>query len=117
VDAWFNGFNDHLVATAWVGFDQLKPLGRREAGGVAALPMWMYFFEELLPDLPEIERPVPDGLVTMRIDRKTGEPVSGGENTEFEVFRKGTASSGVATGGTGASRRPPRATASGESLF
>ncbi len=26
-DAWFSGFNPDLVATAWVGFDQERPLG------------------------------------------------------------------------------------------
>ena len=52
--------------------DELKPLGRREAGGVAALPMWMYFFEEVLEEMPEVERAMPAGLVSVRIDRKTG---------------------------------------------
>ena len=32
-DAWFSGYNGGLVATAWVGFDQVRPLGRRETGG------------------------------------------------------------------------------------
>ena len=120
MDAWFNGFNDRLVATAWVGFDQLKPLGRREAGGVAALPMWMYFFEELLPDLPEVERPRPAGLVAVRIDRKSGEPVPGGQtggNTEIEIFREGRAPGSVANEGEEAPSRPARATAPAESLF
>ncbi len=89
MDAWFNGFNDRLVATAWVGFDQMKPLGRREAGGVAALPMWMYFFEELLADIPETEDPVPPGIVRMRVDTRSGEPVAGGgAGTEWEYFRR-----------------------------
>ena len=26
-DTWFNGFNRHIVATVWVGFDQERPLG------------------------------------------------------------------------------------------
>ena len=29
-DAWFSGFNPDLVATAWVGFDQERPLGPDE---------------------------------------------------------------------------------------
>ncbi len=37
-DAWFAGFNGKLVTVAWVGFDQPTTLGRREYGGVAALP-------------------------------------------------------------------------------
>jgi penicillin-binding protein 1A len=40
-DAWFNGFNEHIVANAWVGFDDNGKLGRGEVGGRAALPAWM----------------------------------------------------------------------------
>ena len=36
-DAWFSGFNQSIVTTTWVGFDQPKTLGRREFGGTAAL--------------------------------------------------------------------------------
>ena len=36
-DAWFSGFNRDLITTAWVGFDDYGPLGRREFGGTAAL--------------------------------------------------------------------------------
>ena len=35
-DAWFSGFNRDLITTAWVGFDDYGPLGRREFGGTAA---------------------------------------------------------------------------------
>jgi penicillin-binding protein 1A len=42
-DAWFAGFNGKLVTVAWVGFDQPTTLGRREYGGVAALPIWTDF--------------------------------------------------------------------------
>ena len=31
-DAWFSGFNRDLITTAWVGFDDYGPLGRREFG-------------------------------------------------------------------------------------
>ena len=40
-DAWFSGFNRDLITTAWVGFDDYGPLGRREFGGTAALPIWI----------------------------------------------------------------------------
>ncbi len=52
-DAWFSGFNPHLVAVAWVGFDRPSTLGRREYGGVAALPIWTHFMGEALADIPE----------------------------------------------------------------
>ena len=52
-DAWFAGFNSKLVAIAWVGFDQPATLGRREYGGVAALPVWTNFMANALKDTPE----------------------------------------------------------------
>ena len=51
-DAWFAGFNGKLVAIAWVGFDQPRTLGRREYGGVAALPIWTNFMANSLKDTP-----------------------------------------------------------------
>jgi penicillin-binding protein 1A len=32
-DAWFVGFNADIVAAAWIGFDQERPLGDNEEGG------------------------------------------------------------------------------------
>ncbi len=71
-DAWFSGFNGDIVATAWVGFDQHKPLGRREVGGVAALPIWIEFMRSALEGKPENSLRQPDGIVTLRIDPMTG---------------------------------------------
>jgi penicillin-binding protein 1A len=52
-DAWFAGFNGKLVSIAWVGFDQPSTLGRREYGGVAALPIWTNFMADALKGTPE----------------------------------------------------------------
>ncbi|WP_296276924.1 penicillin-binding protein PBP1a [uncultured Acinetobacter sp.] len=51
-DAWFAGFNGKLVAIAWVGFDQPTTLGRREYGGIAALPVWTSFMGKALEGTP-----------------------------------------------------------------
>jgi penicillin-binding protein 1A len=66
-DAWFSGFSPDLVATAWVGFDQERPLGRDEEGARTALPMWIYFMREALGGVPQRRLPMPDGVVTARI--------------------------------------------------
>ena len=71
-DAWFSGFNGDVVATAWVGFDQHKPLGRREVGGVAALPIWIDFMRVALEGKPDNTLRMPTGMVTLRIDPTTG---------------------------------------------
>ncbi len=87
-DAWFSGFNPSLVATAWVGFDKLQPLGRRETGARAALPIWMGFMGGALQGVEEQHLEQPEGLVTVRIDPETGALASAGDpNAIFETFR------------------------------
>jgi penicillin-binding protein 1A len=71
-DAWFVGYNPDLVAAAWVGFDDHATLGAGETGGRAALPMWMALMKEALAGVPERTLEPPSGLVTARIDPRTG---------------------------------------------
>mgnify|MGYP002713023818 FL=1 len=88
-DAWFNGFNRALVATAWVGFDQqTRSLGNYETGSKAALPMWIDFMRTALKGVPEEIMPRPDNLVTVKINAQTGELAGpSDEETVFEIFR------------------------------
>ncbi len=71
-DAWFNGFTSTVVTTTWVGFDNSDPLGRRETGGSAALPMWMRYMEIALTGTPETPLTIPEGIVSAYIDPETG---------------------------------------------
>ena len=52
-DAWFAGFHPTNATVVWMGFDQPESMGRREYGGVAALPVWMDFMRTELKDTPE----------------------------------------------------------------
>ncbi len=89
-DAWFSGFNADLVATAWVGFDQDRPLGRGEEGSRTALPIWVEFMRNALADSPEHFEEEPAGLVTVRISSETGLLARAGDDTAiFETFRVG----------------------------
>jgi penicillin-binding protein 1A len=45
-DALFVGFDDELVVGVWVGRDDNTPIGRRQTGGAAALPIWMAFMDQ-----------------------------------------------------------------------
>jgi penicillin-binding protein 1A len=72
VDAWFCGFNQSLVAVAWIGFDQPRSLGGQETGAQAALPIWMSYMGKVLKGVPETQPAVPDGVVTVRISPETG---------------------------------------------
>lgn len=44
-DAWFVGFDERLVVGVWVGRDNNKPLGVKETGARAALPIWIEFMK------------------------------------------------------------------------
>ncbi len=46
-DAWFIGFDDRLVVGVWVGRDDHKPIGSKETGARAALPIWMEFMKKV----------------------------------------------------------------------
>ncbi len=119
-DAWFNGFNRSLVAITWVGFDSSKPLGRGEVGGRAALPAWIEFMRTALNDVPEQPLKVPTGMVTVRIDPKTGKRASVDQDDAiFEVFRSENAPreiSSEAASNTDPSK-PIKGTASEEQIF
>ena len=73
-DAWFNGFNASLVGIAWVGYDNNKSLGDSETGGGAALPIWISYMQNALKGVPEIEQPVPPGIVVKPGMGLNGEP-------------------------------------------
>ena len=88
-DAWFSGFSPDLVATAWIGFDEFRPLGQRETGARAALPMWIAYMKEALEGVRRREIQPPEGIVTVRIDPATGEAAGAShEGAVFESFRK-----------------------------
>jgi len=88
-DVWFSGFNESIVTTTWMGFDDNSNLGSREFGSNAALPMWIDFMELALENSPEKRRKQPDGLVTIRIDPATGEAASANQQDAiFEIFRE-----------------------------
>ncbi len=85
-DAWFSGFNRDLITTTWVGFDDYSPLGRREFGGTAALPIWIDYMREALPP-PGPALPMPPGIVRLRIDGESGLRVRGQpEGSLMEYF-------------------------------
>ncbi len=89
-DAWFSGFNPHIVTTVWVGFDQPSTLGRSEYAGRAALPIWIDYMREALKDEPNVPFAIPPGLVNVPISKETGEAVAADEpGAFFEIFREG----------------------------
>ena len=86
-DAWFTGFNADLATIAWVGFDNPRPLGERETGARAALPMWIDYMRDALRGVEETPLDQPPGLVSVRIDPKTGKLANAStKDAIFEFF-------------------------------
>jgi penicillin-binding protein 1A len=57
-DAWFIGYTPSYTAGVWIGYPGLKrSLGNKEAGGVAALPMWINFMDKFMKDKPNDQFP------------------------------------------------------------
>ena len=98
-DAWFSGFNANIVTTVWVGFDQIRPLGVKETGGQAALPMWIDYMRVALEGMPEAYPVKPSDVVSVRVDRQTGLLASPGQKDAYlEIFRKENVPTRMAAG-------------------
>jgi penicillin-binding protein 1A len=81
-DAWFIGSTPSLITGVWVGFDQEASLGNQEVGGKAAAPVWLYFMEKFLQNMPVESFPAPEGIVFVKVNSKTGQPSESGTLSE-----------------------------------
>jgi penicillin-binding protein 1A len=91
LDAWFVGFTPDLVTAVWVGFDEPRPLGNNETGGLVAAPIFSAFMREALAGRPPVPFRIPPGLRMVRVNAETGEPAGPGDrNTLMEAFKPGT---------------------------
>jgi len=87
-DAWFVGFSPDLAAGVYVGFDLPRTLGKREAGGTVAAPIFGEFMVEALKDQSGIPFRVPSGVRLVRVNADTGQPAQFGENNlVIEAFK------------------------------
>jgi penicillin-binding protein 1A len=82
-DSWFAGYMPRLVAIAWMGMDDNRPLGAGEWGGTAALGMWVDFMADALDDEPIAKIKRPEGMVPVRVSSATGRATSGGGVLEY----------------------------------
>jgi len=107
MDAWFSGYNPEVVTTTWVGFDNYTPLGRREFGGTAALPIWIDYMAEALAERAEVKPLMPAGLAHVRIDADTGMLARSGQpDAIFEFFREEYIPQRSASSSSGAENDP-----------
>lgn len=56
-NAWFIGFDNRLVTGVWVGRDNNKPIGDKESGASAALPIWVEFMKKVLQQTQPAQSP------------------------------------------------------------
>ncbi len=73
-DAWFCGFTPSKVAVVWVGFDQIKPMGKRETAARTALPIWIDYMKTALKGIKQQSWKRPRGLINVELDADTGMP-------------------------------------------
>ena len=90
-DAWFVGYTPELTAGVWVGFDDHRPLGVKESGGKAAVPIWLDIMKAAHEKKPVRAFDVPSGVAMAKIDPATGLLAYPGEEKAIdEVFLEGT---------------------------
>jgi penicillin-binding protein 1A len=87
VDTWFNGFNDSLIASVWVGRDDPVSLGDGEEGARTAVPIWVDYMREALRGVPEKPRTIPEGIVELKVNALTGGTKDADLDPVFEYFR------------------------------
>jgi penicillin-binding protein 1A len=94
-DAWFAGYNQNIVTTVWVGYDQ--PRSSFEFGSQLALPIWMDYMRVALQGKPVQKWEQPAGIVNVKIDPQTGLLANPGQaNAIFESFTEETAPTEIA---------------------
>jgi len=71
-DGWFIGYTPELIAGVWVGYDDHRPLGDREAGARTALPIWLTFMTEAGQGAGTEDFPVPEGIGWLEVNLKDG---------------------------------------------
>ena len=89
-NAWFIGFSPDLVTGVYVGYDTPRPLGKRETGSTAAVPIFKQFMTEALADQPLIPFRRPGGITLVPVHAETGARVlPDHEMAVLEVFKPG----------------------------
>ena len=90
-DAWFSGFSPDIATVSWVGFDDFSPMGKKEVGSVAALPIWIDYMREALKNKSPQVYERPPTIVNARIDPRSGllaRPEVNEKDTIVESFRQ-----------------------------
>ncbi|MEW6776987.1 MAG: PBP1A family penicillin-binding protein [Bdellovibrionota bacterium] len=83
IDNWFVGYTPNLLAGVWLGYDDRRTLGRFNAGGNTAAPIWLSYMEKSVQGAPIEDFPQPPGIIFRTVDAKTG--LLANENTPWKL--------------------------------
>jgi penicillin-binding protein 1A len=90
-DVWFVGFSPDLAVGVFIGYDNPRSLGGGETGGRNSAPIFRDFMAEALADKPATPFRIPDGVVLVPINPRTGQVVAQGTaGSILEAFKPGT---------------------------
>ncbi len=88
-DTWFVGFAPDLAVGVFAGFDEPKPLGRRETGSSVAAPIFRDFMAAALEKQPGIPFRIPPGVQMVRVEPQSGRLARPGDKAILEAFKAG----------------------------
>jgi len=89
-DNWTVGWTPQIMVGVWVGNNDNSPMKQLVSGVSGAAPIWRRIIQYALKDKPNIEFPVPEGIVTAEVDVVSGFRAHDGFPSRIEYFIKGT---------------------------
>jgi penicillin-binding protein 1A len=88
MDTWFVGFAPDMAVGVFVGYDELRPLGKKETGGSVAAPIFRDFMMEALKNKAAVPFRVPSGIRLVRVRTSDGRPAGPGDtDVILEAFK------------------------------
>lgn len=90
LDAWFVGYTPDLVGTIWLGFDVYDKNAKMTNvyGGGYGAPIWNKVMQTAHEELPVSDFPLPEGIISIPVDYKSGLLPSDLTPPEYVVMEK-----------------------------
>ncbi len=90
-DAWFMGITPYVATGVFVGYDQVRSMGRFETGGNVATPIFVDYARTVFQAYPPDDFYMPEGISVVTVDKSTGQKVPPeSENSVTLPFYLGT---------------------------